>query len=754
MSQETIIVSRRRFLVGSCAAGAGFSLSMALPLNAQAEKNAKNTDKLTNDNPTDEINAWVVIHPDDKVVVRIARSEMGQGTLTGLVQMVAEELECDWNNVSWEYPTPTDNIKRDRVWKSFSTGGSQGIRGSEQYVREGGAIARTLLIEAGAHRFKAKPDECYAEKGFVIHRASKKKLRFGELAADASQLVPPETVTLKPSDQWHIIGKSLKRLDTENKLNGSQIYGADLTLPGMLNACIKACPVFGGTLKSYDDSAILKRPGIKAVVKVDDNAVAVVAEKWWQAKTALDNLPIVWDEGPNAGVSSTDIETSINEGLTSDKDVFVGNENGDAKAALKKAAKVIEAEYRYPFQNHATMEPMNTTAKWTKNRCEIWCPTQNGESALATAADAAGLEQTQCELYKLHLGGGFGRRASSHDYVRQAVLIAKALPDTPIKLLWTREEDMQHGRYHPITKARMVGGLSKDGKLESLHMRISGQSIVAEIFPQILQDGKDPFAFQGMMPEGDQAISYTIDNLLVDHAMRNPHVPPGFWRGVNANQNMVYTECFMDELAEAAGQDALAFRRALMQKHPKNLAVLEEVAKRSGWETDSSSSKKGSSDQKTSDKSDPNRIYRGLAVCNAFGSYVAACAEVSLTENGEVVLERIVAATDPGHVVNPQQVEAQISGSFVYGLSAMLYGECTVKDGRIVESNFHDYPSLKIAQMPKVETTLMPSGGFWGGVGEPTIAVAAPAVLNAIYRATGKRIRQLPLAKYSDVTLA
>lgn len=739
MSQETIAVSRRRFLVGSCTAGAGFSLSMMLPFGANAGHHGDHDESSSAED--NEINAWVVIQPDDNVIIRIARSEMGQGTITGLAQMVAEELECDWSNVSWEYPTPTDNLKRDRVWGAFSTGGSQGIRGSAQYVREGGAIARTLLIEAGAHRFKAKPEDCYAENGYVIHKASNQKLRFGELASAASKLVPPEKVNLKSPDEWKVIGKPLKRLDTDAKLNGSQVYGTDIKLPGMLNACIKACPVFGGTLKSYDEKAVLKRPGVKAVVKVDDNAVAVVAEKWWQAKTALDSLPITWDEGPNAKVSSADIEKSINEGLTSDKDIFVGNESGDIKAGLKQSAKVVEAEYSYPFQNHATMEPMNSTAKWTKDRCEIWCPTQNGEAALSTAADAAGLDQKQCELYKVNLGGGFGRRASSHDYVRQTVLIAKAMPGVPVKLIWTREEDMQHGRYHPITKARMVGGLDKEGKLNSLHMRISGQSIVAAIFPNFLQDGKDPFVFQGMMSEGDQAISYSIDNLLVDHAMRNPHVPPGFWRGVNANQNMIYTECFMDELAEAAGKDALEFRRELMQKYPKNLAVLETVATKSGW-------------GKSPKKDKENGIYRGLAVCNAFGSYVAACAEVSLDKDGAVVLERIVAATDPGYAVNPQQIEAQVSGSFVYGLSAMLYDECTIKEGRVVESNFHDYPSLKLAQMPQVETTVMPSGGFWGGVGEPTIAVAAPAVLNAIYRATGKRIRQLPLMKHSDIKLA
>ena len=731
MKTEMIKVSRRRFLISSGATGAGLTLGMMLPIGANASASQKPIDG------SHEVNAWVVVQPDDKVIVRIARSEMGQGTLTGLVQMVAEELECDWDNVSWEYPTPGANLARERVWKSYSTGGSQGIRGSEQYVREGGAIARTLLVEAGAGYLNAKPAECYAEKSFVIHRKTKKKVSFGKVAAAAAQLVPPAEVALKDPKDWKIIGKPLKRIDTKDKLVGAQIYGADLKMPGMLTATIKACPVFGGKVASFDDSEAKKMPGVKSVVEVDGNAVAVVAETWWQAKTALEKVVINWDEGPNAKVSSADIDKSLTEGLTADNDIFIGNQQGDVKAGLKNAAKTFEAVYSYPYQNHATMEPMNSTAKWSKDSCEVWCPTQNGESALAAAADAAGLPQTQCDVHKIHLGGGFGRRASSHDYVRQSVLIAKTMPGVPVKLLWSREEDMQQGRYHPVTKARMVAGLNKEGYLDSLHMRVSGQSIVADVFPNFLQDGKDPFVFQSMSPEGDHAISYTINNLLVDHAMRNPHVPPGFWRGVNANQNMIYTECFMDELAEAAGKDALDFRRHLMKNHPKNLAVLETVAKKSGWGTDS-----------------PKGVYRGLAVCYAFGSYVAACAEVSLNKSGAVVLERIVAATDPGHAVNPQQIEAQVSGSFVYGLSAMLYGECTIKDGRVEQSNFHDYPSLKIAQMPDVDVTVMPSGGFWGGVGEPTIAVAAPAVLNAIYAATGKRVRNMPLTKNSDISLA
>ena len=482
-------------------------------------------------------------------------------------------------------------------------------------------------------------------------------------------------------------------------------------------------------------------PGVRAVVRVEDNAVAVVADTWWHARTALDVLPVTWNEGPNAEVTSDSIAQMLDEGLTATaKNVFVGNEAGDVRAALGGAVKTVEAIYSYPYQAHATMEPMNATARWTKDRCEVWCPTQDGESALEAAAEAAGLPAKQCEVYKIHLGGGFGRRLV-HDFVKQAVAIAKQMPGTPVKLLWTREEDMRHDHYHPITKAKLVGGLDDKGNLVGLHVRISGQSIFATTNPAMLQawNGADMITFQGFLPEtlfnGDHAIGYSIPNLLVEHAMRNPPVPPGPWRAVNAHQNAIYMECFIDELAHAAGQDPLEFRRKLMADHPKNLAVLNAVAEKAGW-----------------GKPAPEGVHRGLAVLKSFASYVAACAEVAVDENGKLRIHRIVVATDPGHAVNPQQIEAQVEGSFVFGLSALLYGECTVKNGRVEQGNFNAYPMMLMSGMPKVEVIIMPSGDFWGGVGEPTTVVAAPAVLNAIYAATGKRIRQVPL-KNSDLRL-
>src|SRR5437867_2162776 len=633
MITKTPNLNRRSFVIGSATVGAGLALGLKIPFGASVVRAQDGSPEVT---------AWVVIRPDDTVVIRIARSEMGQGTLTGLAQLVAEELECDWSKVKTEYPTPGQSVKRKRVWGDFSTGGSRGIRDSHQYVREGGATARIMLIQAAANAWNVPASECSAANSVITHKPSGRKTTYGKVAEAAAKLTPPEKPALKDPTEWKLIGKSVKRLDTMDKLTGAQVYGFDLKFPGMLNAAIKDCPVFGGKLKSYEAAKVTSMPGVRHVVTVGDSAVAVVADTWWQAKTALDALPIVWDEGENAKVSSDSIAAMLKEGLDADQ-AFVANQNGDVKQAIAGAAKKVEAVYAYPFQNHAPMEPMNATAKYTPDRCEVWGPTQNGEAAFAATMAASGLPADKCEVYKVHLGGGFGRRVAYQDYITQAVLIA--------------------------------------------------------------------------------------------NAMRNTHVPPGFWRGVNINQNAIFLECFMDELAHAAGQDPLEFRRKLMSKHPKHLAVLNAVADRAGW-----------------GKPAPQGVYRGLAQMMSFASYVAACAEISVKDGDKVKIHRIVAATDCGHAVNPAQIERQIAGSFVYGLSGLFMEECTVKDGHIEQTNFNTYDSMRIAQIPKVESIIMPSGGFWAGVGEPTICVAAPAALHAFFAATGKRLRPVPL-KNHGITL-
>ena len=707
-------LGRRNFLVSSAAVAGGFSLGFHVPFLDDGEANAQ---------AVKELNAWVVIHPDDKVVIRIARSEMGQGTLTGLCQLVAEELECDWNKVTWEYPTPGENLARNRVWKNFSTGGSRGIRESNQYVREGGAMAREMLLAAAASQWKVPAAECSVANGVITHKD--KKLTYGAVAATAAQLEPPKEVKLKDPKDWKIAGKPLKRLDTVDKVTGKQIYGMDYAMPGMLVATVRACPVIGGKLKSFDAAKAEKMPGVKKILAIDGNAVVVVADTYWHAQSALAAVISEWDVGELGKVQQATINASLKEGLDA-TEAFVGNKAGDAKAAIAGAAKKVEATYNFPYQHHVTMEPMNATARYTADKCEVWCGTQNGEAALAAASEASGLPVGKCEVYKLLLGGGFGRRGRS-DYVRQAVLVAKEMPGTPIKLIWSREEDMTHCQYHPITMAKLTGGLDAQGNLVGLQIRISGQSILASLLPQNLQNGMDPVVFQGLMQSGvEAAYGYELPNLLVDHAMRNPHITAGFWRGVNVNQNAVYMECFMDELAAAAGQDPLAFRLKYLK--PKWAAVLKAACDKAGY-----------------GKPLPEGHFHGISQVMGYGSYVAGVAEVSVSPDGTLKIHKITAATNPGHVVNPAQIERQVAGSFVYGLSAALYGEITVKDGVVEQTNFDSYNVMRIDEMPQVETVLVPTHDFWGGVGEPTIAVAAPAVLNAIAKATGKRVRNLPL---------
>ncbi|MBC7995320.1 MAG: xanthine dehydrogenase family protein molybdopterin-binding subunit, partial [Rhizobacter sp.] len=452
---SAITLSRREFIGSSAGLVVAFHIPFAAAQDAQVQ----------------EINAWVVVQPDDTVVIRIARSEMGQGSLTGLAQLVAEELDCNWAKVKTEYPTPGQNLARKRVWGNFSTGGSRGIRESHEYVRKGGAIARTMLVQAAADEWKVPSAECSAAASVITHNPSGRKTSYGKVALAAAKLTPPTEVALKDPKDWKLVGKPLARLDTQDKLTGAQVYGTDFKLPGMLNAAIKDCPVFGGKVKSFNAAAIAQRPGVKKVVRVGESAVAVIADTWWHAKTALDALPIEWDEGPNAKLSSADTNALLKEGLDAPQAV-VGNSVGDARAAIASAAGKIEAVYSYPHQNHATMETMTATVKYTPQRCEVWTPTQNGEAALAAAAEAAGLPPAQCEVYKLLLGGGFGRRGATHDWVTQAVQIAKEMPGTPVKLIWSREEDMTHGRYHPVTQCKLSAGLDAQGELTALHMRI------------------------------------------------------------------------------------------------------------------------------------------------------------------------------------------------------------------------------------------------------------------------------------------
>ena len=715
-----IALTRRDFLKVSAALGGGLALEFSFPVSSAAGSAATAT----------EVNAWIVIHPDDRVVVRIARSEMGQGTYTALAQLVAEELDCDWAQVSAEFASPNEHIRRNRIWGSMSTGGSMGVRSSQDYVRKAGASARTMLVEAAAARWQVPAAECSAANGVITHGPTGRKLRYGQVATEAARLAPPKDVKLRDPKEWKIAGKSVQRLDIPDKVLGRPVFGVDVSLPGMLHASIAQCPVFGGTVKTLDASAAEKMRGVKKVVRAE-NFVAVVADSWWRANEALGKLRIEWDEGANGNAGNEAVAAMLREGLA-DAKLPQARKLGDPKAAFAAATKVIEAEYRTPYLNHATMEPQTCTA-WLKPEgfLEVWTSTQNGEASMAAAAEEAGLPLEKVEVHKMMLGGGFGRRGGPQDFVRQGVVIAKAMPGVPVKLMWSREEDMQHGFYRPASMVQMKAGLDTKGNVAALHTRVACPSILKVLMPDALnKEGIDFTAVRGFSD-----MPYAVPSQQVDYAMRNGHVPVGFWRAPG-QQNFFYRECFIDELAVAAGKDPVAYRLAMLKEGDKNRLVLEAAAKAAGW-----------------GKPPARGLHRGVALADGFGSFTAMVAEVSASAKGEITVHRIVVAIDSGHVVNPDNCRAQAESNVVFGLGSILYQENNLKNGRIVESNFHNFRLPKIDEMPKVETVLVPSGGFWGGHGEPAILPLAPAVCNAIFAATGKRIRSLPL-KHHDLRKA
>jgi isoquinoline 1-oxidoreductase beta subunit len=705
-------LSRRSFVASVAALGGGLALGFHLPTGIAGAEAATNPG---------EVNAWVVIQPDDVVVIRVARSEMGQGITTSLPMLVAEELECDWNKVRAEFPTADENLRRKRAWGDMSTGGSRSVRSSHEYLRKAGAAAREMLIVAAAQQWNVPAVECQAAKSVITHKPSGRTLRFGEVAEAAAKLPPASEPKLKDPKEWSLVGTPQKRLDTTDKVTGKPIFGIDVRVPNMLYAAIVQCPVFGGTPKSYDEAKIRSLKGVRRVVALP-NAVAVVADSWWQAKQAIDALPVTWDEGQNGKVSSADIAELLRGGLVAPEAAVV-RKDGDVDAALAKAERRIEAEYAAPYLAHATMEPQNCTAHVTPDKVEVWAPTQSGEGALAAAAAAAEMAPEKVVMHKTTLGGGFGRRGAVQDYVHQAVLIAKAVGQ-PVKLLWTREEDIRHDFYRPAAMVKFSAGLDASGMPIVWRVRVTSPSIFAALLPQRLTNGVDQAAANGFTDE----MAYDVPNYHVEYAMRTTHVPVGFWRSVNHSQNGFFRECFVDEMAHAAGQDPYQFRRKLLSKSPERLAVLDAAAQKAGWE-----------------KPAPPSVSRGIALVEAYGSLCAQVVEASVGEKGQVRVHRVVAALDTGHVVNPAILASQVESGIVYGLTAALYGAITIDNGRVSQGNFDDYEMLRMADMPAVETVLVPSGGFWGGGGEPAVPPLAPALCNAIFAATGKRIRSLPL---------
>ena len=714
-------LSRRAFVLSSAAAGTGLALGFHFPAAAQSAGGE-----------TPEVNAWVVVQTDETCIIRVARAEMGQGTHTGLAQLVAEELDCDWSRVKVQMVSPGQNLARKRVWRDMSTGGSRGIRGSQDYMRQGGAAARTVLLQAAANQWGVAVSEVTVSKGVITHTGTGRKLSYGKVASAAAKLTAPDpkTLVLRDPRQWKIAGKPLKRVDTALKVMGKQNYAIDIRLPGMVYAAIQASPVFGGKLVSFDASKLRGRKGIQGVYKVDDNAVAVVADNWWRAKMALQDLPIVWNEGANGQESSATIDARLKEGLTSTNNVFADIDVGNAPQVIAGAAKRVEAVYSTPFVTHACMEPMNCTALITDYRAEVWVASQNAEASMAALSTASGLPLDKCEVHNHTLGGGFGRRGGTQDFVRQATLLGRQMKGVPVKMVWSREEDMAQDYYRPIGLCKLEAGLDAQGNLLGLQLRVSGQSINAYLSPQNIKDGKDLRQLQGLTAEpSDAQLGYTVPSLRTEYAMRNSHVPVGAWRGVNTNQNGLYLECFMEEVAAAAGRDPLEFRRVLMQKHPKHLAVLNAAADKAGW-----------------GKPLPAGVHRGIAQFMGYGSYTAAVAEVSV-KGDEVKVLRLVLSTNCGHAVNPDQIAAQVEGSVAYAFDT-LQSQSSVANGRMVNTNFDSYPIARLRQLPRIETVIAPTFDFWGGVGEPTICVVAPAILNAIFAATGKPMRNLPLKNH------
>ena len=703
--------ARRTFLKQSAALSGAFVLGLQAGTSGMAVA--------AESGGAPEVTHWIVIQPDDTVVIRIARSELGQGSFTGLAQLVAEELECDWNKVRPEYADVNMHMRRNRIFKDMSTGGSRGIRDSHEYVRQGGAAAREMLVAAAAQQWNVPASECSVSKGVVTH-PSGKTARYGELAGLAATLPVPATPRLKDPKTWKLIGTSPARFDIPAKVNGSQVYAADIRLPGMLHASIMQSPVFGGFLKRYDDAAARQMPGVKHIVSSEE-WIAVVADNWWQANKALKAIKLEWENGEKGKISSASIMAYMREGLEA-KEVPIARKDGDARSALAGAHKVLEAEYTTGFVNHCTMEPQTATAMYTADQLDVWVGTQNGEASAAAASESSGLALDKVYIHKMHAGGGFGRRGPHQDYVKQAVKIAKALPGIPVRLQWSREEDMRQGRYRPVTLVKLRGGLDEKGNWVGWEVRQSDQSIAITVYPQFVKDGVDQINTRVFRDN-----PYAVPNFTNEYMMRELHVPPGFWRAVAHTNNPFYRECFIDELAHAAGKDPYQFRRPLLEGK-KDQAVLDAVAKAIGW-----------------DKPAAKGVHRGIAVVDSYGSFTAAAIELSVSKGSIIDVKRVAVAIDSGHVVHPDAVKAQIEGGVIWGLSALMFEDITIEQGRVVQSNFADYPLARIVHAPEVIPILIPSGGFWGGVGEPPIGGVIPAMMNALFEATGKRIRSLPL---------
>jgi isoquinoline 1-oxidoreductase beta subunit len=704
------LVDRRTFLKVSAVAGGGLMVGGYLYELHNAEGSGAAAAGLF------EPNVWLRIAPDDTVTIMLSQLEMGQGVMTSMPMLVAEELDADWKTIRTEW-TPADaKYGNPNFGGAQLTAGSNSVRGMWKILRQSGGTARAMLVTAAAGTWGVAENSCTTEKGEVIHAASGRRLRYGTLVDKAAALPVPKSVVLKDPKDFRLLGRPVARLDIPEKVNGSAVYGLDVKRPGMLVARIVRCPVFGGKVSSFDGAKAKAVPGVREVVQIS-NGVAIVADNFWAATKGVDALTVTWNEGPLATLNSAEIAKRY--AALAQQPGKVARNDGDAPAALKGSSRAFERVYEVPFLAHATMEPMNCTADVRADGCDVWVPTQGQTASHQAAIAASGLSADKVKIHTTYLGGGFGRRGEA-DFVTEAVETSKAV-GKPVKVVWSREDDMQHDFYRPVTYVRMSGALDATGQPVAFMQRIVQQSLLKRL------GGLPPDGVDRISVDGSAALPYTIPNIRVEYIETDPGIPFGFWRSVGASVQGYVVEAFIDEMATAAGKDPYHFRRDLLGKAPRHLAVLDLVAEKSGWGTPL-----------------PAGHARGIAVMECFGSIVGEVAEVSVA-NGVVTVHKIWCSVDTGWVIDPDTIKAQMEGGTVYGLSAALKGEITIDKGRVVQRHFADYPVLRHNEMPQIEVYIVPSSEAPGGIGEPSTALAAGALLNAVAAATGKRLYRLPI---------
>lgn len=704
--------SRRAFLKASAASGGGLLLGFSLPA-LMREASAALPDSFSP-------NAFIRIDADSVITLTMPYVEMGQGTYTSIPMLIAEELEVDLRQVRLEHAPPDQKRYGNPYLGGIQgTGNSTAIRATWEPLRNAGATARVMLIAAAAQSWKVDPSTCHAERGEVVHRDSARRIKYGALAGDAAQVPVPENVELKRPDQFKLIGTPVKRLDAASKVEGMATYGIDVKLPGLKVATLAQSPVFGGRLKNVDDTAAKAVKGVRQIVRLDD-AVVVVADHMGAAKKGLSALVIAWDDGPNATLGTEDVASELEKGTLDPGEV--AQSTGDVAGAMTKAVTKVEAIYHVPFLAHAAMEPMNCTVHVQKDSCQVWVGTQVIGRAQSVAAKITGLPADKVVVHNHLIGGSFGRRLEV-DGVARAVQIAMHV-DGPIKVVWSREEDIQHDMYRPYFVDRISAGLDDAGMPVAWNHRFAGSSVIARWAPPAFRNGIDSDTVEGAIK-----LLYALPNMRVEYLRKEPPgIPTAFWRSVGPSHNVFVVESFVDELAAAAKRDPVDYRRALLDKAPRARAVLELAAAKAGW-----------------GEPLPAGSGRGISLQSAFGSYMAQVAEVQISKEGDVRVRRVVCAVDCGSVVNPDTVRAQVQGAVMFGTSAALFGQITLKGGRVEQSNFHDYSVLRIHEAPVIEVHIIESTAPPGGIGEPGTSAIVPAVTNAIFAATGKRLRKMPV---------